>query len=180
MVVVRCGRLIDGTGRGPVVNATVGIENGHITWIREDGGVPAGETAIDAREYTVIPGLIDAHDHLGFDMGDEHAQYLEPDAWTTIKATATARRCLASGITTLRDVGEKHHLDVLWREALHQGLMVGPRLLISGKFITITGGHGWYAGTEVDSVEDVRRAVRTEAKEGVDLIKLMVTGGAGT
>jgi imidazolonepropionase-like amidohydrolase len=180
MVVVRCGALIDGTGRAPIANATVGIENGRIAWVREDGSVPSGETPIDAREYPVLPGVIDAQAHLGVDTGDERAQSLEPDAWTTIKATYNARCCLASGITTLRDVGEKNHLDLLWRDALEQGMMTGPRILVSGKFITITGGHAWYFGTEVDSVDDIKRAVRNEAKEGVDLIKVMVTGGAGT
>lgn len=180
MFVVRCGLLIDGTGQSPIANATVGIENGRIAWVREGGSVPPDVAVIDACNYTVLPGLVDAHDHLGIDPGDEHAQAIEPDAWTTIKATCNARQALASGITTIRDVGEKNHLDVIWREALNQGKMIGPRLLIAGKVITITGGHAWYLGTEVDSVENIKRAIRNEAKEGVDLIKMMVTGGAGT
>ena len=177
---MRCGTLVDGTGAPPQHDMDIVIDGSRIASIRHQSDFPPSGTVVDGRDYTVIPGLIDAHDHLGFDMGDEHAQTLESDVWTSIKATHNARRCLQSGITTLRDVGEKHHLDIFWRDALSRGLMVGPRLLIAGQFLTITGGHAWYAGVEVDDVADVKRAVRSEAKHGVDLIKLMVTGGAGT
>jgi len=180
MLVVRCGTLIDGTGGPPLPNAVVCIEGDRITSVAQGGPIPPGAQVVNAQELTVLPGLIDAHDHLGIDMGDEHAQTLEPDPWTTIKAVHNARRCLAAGITTLRDLGEKNHLDVQWRRATREGLMVGPRLLISGQFVTVTGGHAWFAGLEVDGDESIKRAIRAQGKQQVDLIKVMATGGAGT
>ena len=170
MLAVRCGTLIDGTGGPPLRNAVVGIEGDRIASVQQDGAIPAGAHVISAQELTVLPGLIDAHDHLGIDMGDEHAQTLEPDPWTTLKAVHNARRCLAAGITTLRDLGEKNHLDVLWRRATREGLMIGPRLLISGQFVTVTGGHAWFAGLEVDGPESIKRAIRAQGKQQVDLL----------
>ncbi len=127
-----------------------------------------------------MPGFVDCHDHLGIDMGDDSAQAKEPLAYTVVKGVNNAKQILHKGITTLRDAAERDHIDVTWRQAINEGIMEGPNLLICGKFITRTGGHAWVFGNEADGVEGVRRSVREQIKVRVDWIKLMVSGGAST
>ncbi len=178
---VFCGQLIDGTGAAAVKNAVVEVGGERIARVRGavTGEAPGGGD-VDLRHYSVIPGLIDCHDHLAIDAGDEVAQSKEPIAYSVIKGVATARRMLRSGITTLRDVGEQEHIDISWRRAIQQGLMEGPDILVSGQFIARTGGHGWFFGNEVDGADAVRASVRKQIKAGVDLIKIMITGGMST
>lgn len=180
--VVRCGQLIDGTGTGPQAGLQVWVSDaGRVERITPASvAVPAGVPVVDLGAYTVMPGLIDCHDHLGIDLGDEHAQSLEPDAWTAIKGIYNAATMIRSGITTVRDVGIKNHVDDSLAQALGGGMFPGPRLVRSGQWLCRTGGHGWYGGREVDGTDDVRRAVREQLKHGVDLIKAMITGGIST
>ena len=158
------------------------IEDGIFTSLQDLDGYqpPAGADVVDWRDYAVIPGLVDCHDHLGLETGDEHAQALEHDFTNVLRGVYNARRLLASGITTLRSVGEKNYMDVYWRDAINAGWMQGPRLVICGRFIVRTGGHAWYLGREADGPEQIRTAVREQIKQGVDAIKIMITGGAST
>jgi len=87
---------------------------------------------------------------------------------------------LASGITTLRSAGEKHYLGHHLRRAIETGWVPGPRLILSGLPICSTGGHGWFLGIEADGPEAVRTAVRENIKTGVDMIKMIITGGVTT
>jgi imidazolonepropionase-like amidohydrolase len=135
---------------------------------------------LDWSAYTVLPGLIDAHDHLTLDLGDEEAQSRMPEAWTVLQGAGNAARILAAGITTLRDCGARGHLDVQLKKAIAGGLIRGPRLLISGVPLTVTGGQCWFLGGEVDSPDEIRRIVRQQAKAGADWIKVFVTGGVAT
>jgi imidazolonepropionase-like amidohydrolase len=158
------------------------IEDGLFTGLLDLDGYhpPAGADVVDWRDYAVIPGLVDCHDHLGLETGDEHAQALEHDFTNVLRGVYNARRLLASGITTLRSVGEKNYMDVYWRDAINTGWMQGPRLVICGKFIMRTGGHAWYLGREADGPEQIRTAVREQIKQGADAIKIMITGGSST
>ncbi len=140
----------------------------------------ATDVVVDWTDYMVLPGLIDCHDHLGIDLGDERAQSYDHDAVITLRAVRNARHLLRSGITTLRDVGESRHLDVYWKRAISEGVVEGPRLLIAGEFIMRTGGHGWYGGLEADGEVAVRKAVREQVKWQSDLVKIMITGGVST
>src|SRR5690606_36362483 len=97
-----------------------------------------------------------------------------------LRSVRNAKRILHAGITTVRDVGARNYIDVDLRDSIARGELEGPRLVVSGQFITRTGGHAWYFGDEVDGPDEVRRAVRKQAKHRVDLIKMMVTGGMGT
>ena len=89
----------------------------------------------------------------------------------------SARELLGVGVTTARDLGGRGYLPVLVRDAIAADLARGPRLVVSGSPVTVTGGHCWFMGGEADSDDDLRRLVRTHHKHGTDLIKVMSTGG---
>ncbi|MDB4897721.1 MAG: hypothetical protein JWN15_3983 [Firmicutes bacterium] len=181
MKVVVCGLLVDGTGGEPLAGAHVHVgDDGRILRVGREGAVPPGAEVVDLSGYTVIPGLVDAHDHLCIDTGDEHAQALESDQYQIVKGLRNARTMVSGGITTLRDVGEKHYNDVVLREALNAGEFPGPRVISCGEFICRTGGHAWYFGVQVNGPDDVRRGVREQLKNGAQFIKAMISGGMGT
>ena len=179
MMFVKCGTLIDGTGGAPRVGAIVEMRDGHVAAIhdRPPASMPA---PLDWGAFTVLPGLIDAHDHLTLDVGDEELQSREPETWTVLKAAGTARAILAAGITTLRDCGARRHLDLQVRSAIAGGLIPGPRVVLSGVPLTITGGACWFLGGEVDGHTEIRRLIRQQAKAGVEWIKVFMTGGAAS
>jgi imidazolonepropionase-like amidohydrolase len=134
-------------------------------------------TWLDLSAYTVLPGLVDAHDHLGFDIGDIQAQAEGGIARMTLRAARNASVALRAGITTLRDLGEVGDLGIVFRDAIEDGSLDGPRLIVAREWITRTGGHAWFAAREADGETDVRRAVREQARAGADWAKIMVTGG---
>jgi imidazolonepropionase-like amidohydrolase len=104
----------------------------------------------------------------------------EPPTITTLKAAESARRTLMAGVTTVRDMGGKDGIDFGLRQAIDSGLIPGPRMLISGRLICMTGGHGWQIGLEANGPDEVRKAAREQIKAGVDIVKLMATGGVLT
>jgi imidazolonepropionase-like amidohydrolase len=128
---------------------------------------------------TLLPGLIDVHTHLI--MPGTGAAILDyartPDELMLLVAARNAERSLAAGVTTVVDLGAKGTLTFRLREAMARGIVQGSRLILCGRALTITGGHGWPWQGEADGVDGVRRAVRQLCKEGADLIKVMVTGG---
>ena len=87
-----------------------------------------------------------------------------------------ARRALAAGITTIQDLGDRNYLSRTLRDWFHDN-EIGPRIIASGPPITVTGGHCWFLGGEADGEEGVRQAVRDRVARGVDVIKIMATGG---
>lgn len=141
---------------------------------------PANAEVINWSSHVVIPGMIDAHDHLSIDLGDEEAQSKETTTTHVIRSIRNAKNILHAGITTVRDVGAHGYIDVELRDAIARGEIEGPRLLVSGQFLTRTGGHAWYFGDEVDGPDAVRWGVRKQDKHRVDLIKMMITGGMGS
>ncbi len=128
---------------------------------------------------TLLPGLIDTHTHLimpgtGIAIMD-HASM--PDELMLLTAAQNAARALRAGVTTIVDLGAKGTITFRLRDAIEHGIVPGPRLVLCGRALTITGGHGWPWQGEADGVDGARQAVRTLCKEGADLIKVMVTGG---
>ncbi len=128
---------------------------------------------------TLLPGLIDSHVHLGFDGGPNPVARMksQSDAELLVLMLQSARRLLSVGVTTARDLGARSFLDVVVRDAVAAGMARGPRLITAGPPLTVTGGHCWFMGGECDDDTDVRRRVRLHHKMGVDLIKVMSTGG---
>jgi imidazolonepropionase-like amidohydrolase len=123
--------------------------------------------------------MIDAHVHLGFDASrDPVAQMLvDSDATLLLRMRLAARRALAAGITTVRDLGDRNYLGITLRNWFRAGSEIGPDIIAAGPPITVTGGHCHFMGGEADGELEVRRGVRAHVKAGSDVIKIMATGG---
>jgi imidazolonepropionase-like amidohydrolase len=174
-------RLIDGSGGPPVENAVLRTDGSTITWCGPAAADPERGSGpiVDLGDRTLMPGLIDCHAHPGF-----HPQPVEtgPErAWTSerrvLEGAGAAWRALASGVTTMRVTGGQGVTSFALRAALDRGVARGPRLLIAGRVICPTGGHGHSGGEEADGPVEVRRAARVMFKNGADFLKLTATGG---
>jgi imidazolonepropionase-like amidohydrolase len=184
LLYLRAARVVDGRGGEPVQEGAVLLDGERILAVGPADAVqpPAG-AAVERLDYpggTILPGLIDTHVHLNGigdgRPGDDLATL--PDEILLLQAAQNAQRHLASGVTTLRECGAKGRTTFLLRQALRQGIGEGPRLVLCGRPITITGGHLWYFGQQADGVDEVRKAVRQLVKEGADFIKVAATGGS--
>ncbi|MFA7765876.1 amidohydrolase family protein [Streptomyces sp. NRRL S-448] len=131
---------------------------------------------------TVLPGLIDSHVHLAFDAGPEPVTTLtgSDDATLLLGMAGRARHLLDAGITTARDLGDRGGLAVRLREAIAAGTVAGPRILAATAPLTASKGHCWFLGGEAEGEQEIRARVRSNAENGADVIKVMVTGGGLT
>jgi len=190
---IHCGTLIDGRADEPVTQVTVVVEGNKIARIDKGFTRPAaGDKLIDLSKKTVMPGFIDLHVHLENETNREQAlqRFTLNKADVAFRSTVFARRTLLAGFTTVRDVGGSG-VNISLRNAINQGLVMGPRIFTSGKTIATTGGHGdptngyredlmGEPGPRegvINSPEEARQAVRQRYKEGSDLIKVTATGG---
>jgi imidazolonepropionase-like amidohydrolase len=170
------------------------IEGGRIRELRDGKVVRDGETLIDLGNSTVMPGLIDCHTHLTFEVSKGKTLkdlLLARDSALAIAATAYARRTLLAGFTTVRDVGAPAFVDVSLRDAIRNKEVVGPRMFVATRMLSITGGHGDFSSGlrdglipepdfregVINSPGDAVRAVRYMHKYGADHIKVVSTGG---
>ena len=176
--------LIDGAGRGPIPQAALFIRNGRIAWVGPQAELPAEARQIkpeDVSGKTIIPGLIDAHIHVCWNGRESIFDLIRRDRdELLLEAVASLRNILASGTTTVRDIGGHHYMEMSLRRAVEAGHITGPRMRTSGQIITMTGGHGHFAAREADGSDELRKAAREQIKVGADTIKLMATGGAAT
>ena len=170
---VRGTRAFD--GEGMVARPTVLLDGGRIV----DVGVepPAGAEELDLGDVTLLPGLIDTHQHLCFDgVGTLEEQVVGvSDAVLLERARTAAGRAVQAGVTTLRDLGDRGYLTLGLRDDPHL-----PTILCAGPPITRSGGHCWYLGGEADGEDALRAAVSDRHDHGCDLVKVMATGGAST
>lgn len=130
-------------------------------------------------DATLLPGLIDAHLHFAI-SGADQAEKANSAALVALRMAHSAQVNLRAGITTVRDMGAKEHIDLEFRKGVALGLVRSPRYLVAGKPIIATGGHCTYMGREVDGPHEARRATREQLEAGVDWVKMMVTGGIMT
>lgn len=181
-------RLIDGTG---AVHERVDIE---LDGKNFDNITPSAEQAstdpanpqmshvVDLEGKTVIPGMFNCHVHMTLDASGNPDTELRGESITykTLKTVKRAEDLIKAGVTTARDLGGGEYIEMSLKRAIAEGLFTGPRLLVSGKVLTMTGGHGWWIGAEVDGMDEVRKAARLNIKLGADCIKMMATGGVMT
>jgi imidazolonepropionase-like amidohydrolase len=194
--VLRGGRLIEGTGSGPVEAAVV-VKDQRIEAVetRSYADWPADAEIIDISGMTVLPGLIDCHDHLamhGYDLARRWG-IDEPQTTRTLRTAKVLQETLAAGYTTIRDAGG---LDAGFKRAIDEGLVTGPRLVVSLVIISPIGGIGDRVSPSgfsccvpndpllpdgvVNSLSDVRPVVRRVVRAGADVIKCATTGGASS
>jgi len=187
-------RVLDGSGTAPFAGA-VRVEANRITEVTPGAAPPParGATVIDAGGATLMPGLVESHAHLGFaDMTSQELTRLPPEEHMLV-TVRNAKLMLDCGYTSAFSAASpKARLDVVLKREIEAGRVPGPRLLANGPEITVTGGLGdtnmlhlphhetptfcWVA----DGAEQVRRVCRLLAREGVDLLKLNLSGDAGT
>jgi imidazolonepropionase-like amidohydrolase len=194
---IRAGRLFDGTGDNVRENMVIVVLGDRIQSVEPATAVtiPAGASVIDLSRATVLPGLIDCHTHLGAraDRYDEIYRFKDTPFQSAFAAVINARKTLEAGFTSVRDVGSEPFLAVDLRNSINEGLIPGPRIVASGPGISITGGHGdlnnYSPQTRVsmfpeerdfaiaDGIDQIRHVVRAQVKYGVDVIKILATGG---
>lgn len=192
-VVVHAGRLIDGVDKSERTNVSILIHDDRIVGVENGFVSPASADVIDLSHSTVLPGLIDCHVHITgqADGGNPVAEAVTMTEYDdAVRSTAYARNTLLAGFTSVRDVGANVHVVVALKKAINAGFVEGPRMWVAGPPLGPTGGHSdgrngldpdlsWPGMTDniVDSPEDGRRIVRRLRQEGVDLIKIMPSGG---
>ena len=182
MQVIRAGRLIDGTGADVLFDRALYLEDERIVEIGEAAKIPSGADVLDLRDYSVLPGLIDAHVHLTFSASSNALADIlrEDDLQLLLRGVGAARQALCGGITTVRDLGGRGGVTFRLRDAIASGIIGGPRILAAGAPITITGGHCHFLGLEADGESGVRVAARSQLKAGANCLKIMATGGRMT
>ena len=161
-------------------------ENGRIAGVVPSSRLPSDiattHTVYDLGDVSLLPGLIDAHFHMDFSgHGDaQHAGMTDRNERRIMRAVDNLRRNLLTGLTTLRDLGARNEVTFPVKDALEDGVIPGPRLLVSGAPITITSGHCWFFGVEADTIDEVIRAARRQVRLGAQVIKVMASGGRMT
>ena len=195
MIIFDNAVVLDGAADAPLPGMSVLVEGQTIREVAARPITMPGVTRIDLAGRTLMPGLIDAHVHVVASLANLGANAMLPDALVALRATKLMREMLARGFTTVRDVGGATlGLRLAWEE----GLIEGPRLVISGKALSQTGGHGDFTGRfdprevapvgrrlgamcrVVDGVDALRRAAREEIRAGADFIKIMANGGVAS
>ena len=178
-LLIAAKRLFDGSGDSILEDPLVEVSAGRIVGVTQGRPPAEGSDVVDLGDVTLLPGLIDVHQHLAFDASAEPLAGLaaDDDATLLLRMRLAALRALSGGVTTLRDLGDRNYVSLTLRDWFRSGAEVGPEILTAGPPITITGGHCWFLGGEADGEEGVRQAVHAHAARGVDAIKIMATGG---
>ena len=202
--VLHCARMLDSAAGKMLGETTVIVDGGRIRELHA-GAVdiqPYQQTAtraggsfhyLDLVNTTCLPGLIDAHTHLTDETSP--TAYTDQFRWNiadyAIRSTVYAKRTLLAGFTSVRNVGDNQNDSVALRNAINAGIVPGPRMFTAGVPIGSTGGHadptdgyrrdlardGGAGDGIINSPEDALKAVRQHYKDGVDLIKIMPSGG---
>lgn len=174
-LVVHAKIMIDGVSDTPKKDQLISIEDGKIVSIEEYH--ETNEEVIHAN--VVTPGFFNCHVHIMYPVGfDANKEFTLME-----KAFYAQKHCkeyLESGVTFIRVVGTEENYDLQIKEAIENHVIEGPHMYCAGKVICMTGGHGWQEGIEADGKDACLKAVRTQLRSGVDLIKIMATGGVMT
>jgi len=191
-IAIRAGKVLDVRTGNYAMDQMIWIEGDRIKAIGNaaeiSGKLPPATKILDLSNFTVLPGLIDCHTHLTmtpYSSGPAglHASYPRQ----ALIGARNARVTLEAGFTTVRNLGAAGYADIALRDAIKAGDVQGPRMLVSGPPLSITGGHGdenflapqfdWSSDGVADGVDGVTKKVREDIKYGADVIKFMATGG---
>ena len=178
-IVLIGGAVYGGLGNEVIENGFVEIVDGKIGAVgsvRDLSSKPDAEL-IDTTGKTVLPGIIDTHMH----VFHEPQMLRLSEGAAAIWGANYAQSALRAGVTTMRDLGAQSGAVFGLKKALNEGYTVGPRYLVAGRAICMTGGHGWAnLSAEADGEDAIRKLARQQIKLGADVIKVMASGGAGT
>ena len=192
VVYIKAGKLYDCQQNKLLEKKVIQVQGNKVVSIADYGSIPSGSKIIDLTEYTVLPGLIDAHTHVLFsqDANEDFAEHsvhsltMESDALRVLRGSKRAKSYLDEGITSIKDIGNSGlYLDVALRDAINEGTVVGPRVFASGPILAADGGqiygvlpdHQDIIDLEyriIKSVDDAKIAVREHVNQNVDLIKI--------
>ena len=185
--IIHAGNVLDVRTGKMLPNQTIVVENGKIVSIGTSAGDAGGATVLDLSDKTVLPGLIDAHTHLTMNPSFGYQTLGISVPREALIGAKNAKITLDAGFTTVRNVGASGYSDVALRDAINAGDVPGPRMLVSGPPLGITGGHcddnllpyDFHATADgvADGVENVQHRTREVIKYGADVIKICATGG---
>jgi imidazolonepropionase-like amidohydrolase len=194
-VVIKAAHLFDAVSGTLTEHGLVVVKGTKIESVGSEAPIPAGAEVIDLGDATILPGLIDAHVHLSQESGpnwylDFYQNIMRFPAEQALYGAHYAKVTLEAGITTVRDVGSSDYISLGLRNAIRDGVIPGPRMLVSNYAIGSTGGHAdqdpvppqriAVAGPILgvcNGPDECRAAVRYQIKYGADLIKFMPSGG---
>jgi len=179
-VAIKCGLIIDGTGSSPMANKIIIIENDKIEEIIDQERFSATLEnyskieEIDASQNTVLPGLINCHEHLMMrrNYGAIATHGKKSISFLTASAIRSGIYSLSQGITACRDCGAPASINVELKKSIGEGVILGPQLLTCGEPLVMTGGHLAFMFCIVDTVDEVVKAVRHQIHNGADFIKI--------
>jgi imidazolonepropionase-like amidohydrolase len=194
--VLKAARMFDGKSNSVTSPGVVVVAGGKIVGVGAGAAIPSNAEVIDLGDATLLPGFIDAHTHLTMPYREDYTRAAldnlqKPIPQMALESSVNARVTLMAGFTTVRDVGSNFYLDAGLRNAINNGTVPGPRMLVAVHAIGATGGHcdetgyregaiGAETGPEVGVVngaDEARRAVRLAHKYGATVIKTCATGG---
>lgn len=194
MLIIENARLLDAAHENDDGRYSILVEKDRIRDVRQGRMESPGAMRVDVRGRTVMPGLIDCHVHVMASLANLGENGRLPNSLAVLRAVPILRGMLRRGFTTVRDAGGADHALA---QAVEAGLLAGPRLFVSGRALSQTGGHGDFRARHddghdegcpclrhlgsiariVDGVDAVRKAVREEMRAGADQIKIMASGG---
>ena len=190
---IKAGKLIDVVSGTVLTNQVILVEDNKITDVGPGIAIPSNAQVIDLSDATVLPGLIDCHTHMSHQPGKNYYEriFRETSIDIAVVAHMYAKRTLDAGFTMVRDLGAHDLIDVSLRNAINEGNIPGPRMLVACFAIGATGGHADLSGFNpeidwkknpdftgvADGVEQIRKRVRNNIKWGADCIKFMATAG---
>ena len=187
-LIMHAALLFDGSNGATQPDQAVWITDGRIRAVGPTPAIrqqaPPDSQVIDLGDACLAPGLIDSHTHLSL-AGDGRpyaAMFSESDEMMALIGAMNLRKHLAAGITTIREHGARNKVGFVLKEGVQRGYIPGPRMQVSGRPITCTGGHFHFCNEVADGEDEIRKSVRRLVHEGADYIKIMASGGgtAGT